>query len=101
MIQTQKKSRQRPQQSLLGEIARYKLPIPRVTFVYYYETSCLYLCVDPRITDSHSLWSAAVRKTQTLYVTLVKPEGNTSERRQQGRAARALVLQFGGPEFEL
>ena len=30
MIQTQKKSRQRPHQSFLGEIARYKLPIPRV-----------------------------------------------------------------------
>ena len=42
MIQTQKKSRQRPQQSFLGEIARYKLPIPRIfsiimrTLVYIY-----------------------------------------------------------------
>ena len=42
----------------------------------------------------------AVRKTQTLYVTLVKPEGNTSERRQQGRAVRALDSQFGGPELK-
>jgi len=52
MIQAQKKSGQRPQQSFLGEIARYKLPIPRVTFVYYYETSCLYLFMEPFIADS-------------------------------------------------
>ena len=46
MIHSQKKSRQRPQQSFLGEIARYKLPIPGVTLVYYYETACLYLCME-------------------------------------------------------
>ena len=43
MIQTQKKSIHRPRQSLLDEIARYKLPIPRVfsiimrPLVYIYE----------------------------------------------------------------
>ena len=42
----------------------------------------------------------AVRKTQTFYVTLVKPEGNTSERRQRGRVVRALDLQFGGTKFK-
>ena len=68
MIHSQKKSRQRPQQSFLGEIARYKLPIPGVTLVYYYETACRRLPLN---------MVTAVRKTQAFYVTLVKPDGNT------------------------
>ena len=75
MIHSQKKSRQRPQQSFLGEIARYKLPIPGVTLVCYYETACLYIYVWNRRLPLNMV--TAVRKTQTFYVTLVKPEGNT------------------------